>query len=192
MQALLAEAQAAAGDPLAASATLREALATAGSGERLALTVALANQEWWLGGHEPARRRLHRSLAPALSLRRGGRWPAAGDRQAARAALLEAESALDAFGALRRRSEAARELRRLGHRVLRPAHDASPGPLGPLAALTAREREIAELIADGRTNREVAEQLVLSPRTIEAHLRNIFGKLGVRSRMEHSRELQRL
>ena len=117
---------------------------------------------------------------------------AAGDRQAARAALLEAESALDAFGALRRRSEAARELRRLGHRLLRPAHDASPGPLGPLAALTAREREIAELIADGRTNREVAEQLVLSPRTIEAHLRNIFGKLGVRSRMELARELQRL
>ena len=50
---------------------------------------------------------------------------AAGDRQAARAALLEAESALDVFGALRRRSEAARELRRLGHRVLRSARDAS-------------------------------------------------------------------
>ena len=58
---------------------------------------------------------------------------------------------------------------------------------GPLTALTAREREIAELVAAGRTNREVAEQLVLSARTIEAHLRNIYGKLGVRSRVELAR-----
>jgi DNA-binding CsgD family transcriptional regulator len=63
-----------------------------------------------------------------------------------------------------------RELRRLGHRVVRRASDAETG-------LTAREREIAALVAAGRTNREVAAQLVLSPRTIEAHLRNIYGKL---------------
>ena len=42
-------------------------------------------------------------------------------------------------------------------------------------------------MAAGRTNREVAEQLVLSTRTIEAHLRNIYGKLGVRSRVELAR-----
>ena len=64
-----------------------------------------------------------------------------------------------------------RELRRLGHRVRRPAREAVDGPL---AALTAREREIAALVAAGRTNREVAEQLVLSARTIEAHLRNVY------------------
>jgi DNA-binding NarL/FixJ family response regulator len=57
--------------------------------------------------------------------------------------------------------------------------------------LTAREREIAELIAAGRTNREVAEQLVLSTRTIEAHLRNIYGKLGVRSRVDLARAVER-
>lgn len=55
------------------------------------------------------------------------------------------------------------------------------------AGLTAREREITELVAAGRTNREVAEQLVLSTKTIEAHLRNIYGKLGVRSRVELTR-----
>ena len=55
--------------------------------------------------------------------------------------------------------------------------------------LTAREREIAALIAAGRTNREVAEQLVLSTRTIEAHLRSIYAKLGVRSRVELARDL---
>jgi DNA-binding NarL/FixJ family response regulator len=42
-------------------------------------------------------------------------------------------------------------------------------------------------VAAGRTHREVADQLVLSPRTIEAHLRNIYGKLGVRSRVELAR-----
>ena len=95
--------------------------------------------------------------------------------------LIAAEAQLDRFGAARLRGEAVRELRQLGHRVVRPARDASDGPL------TAREREIAELVAAGRTNREIAAQLVLSTRTIEAHLRNIFAKLGVRSRVELAR-----
>ena len=47
------------------------------------------------------------------------------------------------------------------------------------------------LVAAGRTNREVAEQLVLSARTIEAHLRNVYGKLGVRSRVELTRAVER-
>jgi DNA-binding NarL/FixJ family response regulator len=81
-----------------------------------------------------------------------------------------------------------RELRRLGHRVLRATGDPGEGPLG---ALTAREREIAELVAAGRTNREVAEQLVLSARTIDAHLRNVYAKLGVRSRVELTRAVER-
>ena len=55
--------------------------------------------------------------------------------------------------------------------------------------LTAREREIAELVATGRTNREIAEELVLSTRTIEAHLRSIYGKLDVRSRVELTRAM---
>ena len=113
---------------------------------------------------------------------------AAGDRRAAIAALIAAESALDGFGCVRWRDEAVRELRTLGHRVRRPARDASAGALGPL---TAREREIADLVAAGRTNREVAEQLVLSAKTIEAHLRNIYAKLGVRSRVELARAVQR-
>jgi DNA-binding CsgD family transcriptional regulator len=94
-----------------------------------------------------------------------------------------AHSAFDGFGAVRRRDEAARELRRLGHRVLRPAQTTDDDPL------TAREREIAKLAASGRTNREIAEELVLSPRIIEAHLRSIYGKLDVRSRVELTRHL---
>ena len=50
-------------------------------------------------------------------------------------------------------------------------------PAGP-GALTAREREIAGLVAQGRSNRAVAEQLVLSERTVESHMRGILGQLG--------------
>jgi ATP/maltotriose-dependent transcriptional regulator MalT len=122
-------------------------------------------------------------LASALARLADGRaLAAAGDRRAAVAALSEAEAALDSFGAVRRRDEAVRELRKLGHRVVR-ARESADGPL------TAREREIVELVADGRTNREVAEQLVLSAKTVEAHLRNIYAKLGVRSRVELTRRV---
>jgi DNA-binding CsgD family transcriptional regulator len=80
------------------------------------------------------------------------------------------------------------ELRKLGHGVVRPVRGTGGGALG---GLSAREHEIARLVAAGRTNREVAEQLVLSPRTIEAHLRSIYGKLGVRSRVELAHEAAR-
>ena len=107
---------------------------------------------------------------------------AAGDKADARVALTDAATALDRAGAERWRSVAARELRGLGHRVRRTRGSADGG-------LTARERTIAELAASGRTNREIAEELVLSVKTVEAHLRNIFGKLGVRRRVELTRAL---
>ncbi|HEY6694171.1 MAG TPA: AAA family ATPase [Solirubrobacteraceae bacterium] len=119
-------------------------------------------------------------LAARLRLLEGRALREAGEKAAAVAALIEAEATLAGFGAQRWRDEAVRELRRLGHRVRRAGGDAD-------GALTDREQEIAELVAAGRTNREVAEQLVLSPKTIEAHLRNIYAKLGVRSRVELAR-----
>jgi DNA-binding NarL/FixJ family response regulator/tetratricopeptide (TPR) repeat protein len=124
-------------------------------------------------------------LAARLRLLEGRALAASGERDAALAALLDAEAALGRFGAERVRAEAVRELRRLGHRVRRDADGEA------LGALTGREREIADLVAAGRTNREVAEQLVLSTKTIEAHLRNIYAKLGVRSRVELAREAER-
>ena len=48
--------------------------------------------------------------------------------------------------------------------------------------LTAREIDVVRLIAGGLTNREIADRLGISPRTIDAHLRSIYGKIGVSSR----------
>jgi DNA-binding CsgD family transcriptional regulator len=56
--------------------------------------------------------------------------------------------------------------------------------------LTAAERRVAELVAAGRTNREVAAALFLGERTVASHLTHIYAKLGVRSRTELARKLQ--
>jgi DNA-binding CsgD family transcriptional regulator len=53
-----------------------------------------------------------------------------------------------------------------------------------LSELTATERRIAELVAAGRTNKEVAAALFITVHTVEAALTRIYGKLGVRSRTE--------
>jgi DNA-binding CsgD family transcriptional regulator len=67
--------------------------------------------------------------------------------------------------------------------LLTVASDRSPASRDPrLARLTAREREIAELVARGLRNPEIARELALSVRTIENHLRSIYAKLQVRNR----------
>ncbi|WP_396659388.1 response regulator transcription factor, partial [Microbacterium sp.] len=54
----------------------------------------------------------------------------------------------------------------------------------PTDQLTSHELHIARLVATGATSREVGARLYLSPRTIEAHLRSIFRKLGINSRRQ--------
>jgi DNA-binding NarL/FixJ family response regulator len=54
----------------------------------------------------------------------------------------------------------------------------------PPAGLTGREAEVLRLLAEGRTNREIADALVLSVHTIERHLANAYRKIGTRNRAE--------
>jgi LuxR family maltose regulon positive regulatory protein len=64
-----------------------------------------------------------------------------------------------------------------------PSSTQAPKP-DLIEPLSAREIEVLELIAKGLTNQEIASRLFLSPHTIKAHTRNIYGKLGVHSRTE--------
>lgn len=96
---------------------------------------------------------------------------------------------MDACGSVRARDFLRRELRKLGARaeVRGPATAGESG----MAALTQREREIADLITDRLTNPEIAAKLFLSKKTIESHIRNVFVKLGVSSRVEVARVVER-
>lgn len=98
-------------------------------------------------------------------------------RQDAREQLRTAHQLLSDMGAEAFAARAARELGATGeHPRKRTAQ--------PTDTLTAHEQHIARLVATGATSREVGAQLFLSPRTIEAHLRNIFRKLDITSRRQ--------
>ncbi|BCY08386.1 helix-turn-helix transcriptional regulator [Actinoplanes sp. L3-i22] len=107
-------------------------------------------------------------LAYGVSLRR--------DRRSAEARpyLRAAASLFDAHGATAWAARARLELRATGESVGRPDRE----------ALTAQETRIAELAARGLTNKEIAQRLFLSPRTVSSHLYRIFPKLGVTTRAE--------
>ena len=92
-------------------------------------------------------------------------------KRAARDAIEAAVAAFDEMGAAGWAAKARAELGRIGGRTREEG-------------LTAAERRVAELVAEGRTNREVAAALVLGERTVETHLTHIYAKLGVRSRTE--------
>ncbi|GGO67752.1 LuxR C-terminal-related transcriptional regulator [Nonomuraea cavernae] len=103
---------------------------------------------------------------------------------AAREHLHGALETFERLGAVLWSERARAELRASGEAVVHvsPAGD-------PERLLTAQQLRIARLVAEGATNREVAERLFLSPRTIDHHLRNVFVRLGVRSRVELARLL---
>jgi DNA-binding NarL/FixJ family response regulator len=96
-------------------------------------------------------------------------------RSAARGTLTEALASFEELGAALWVATVRAELARIGGR--------SPGGW----ELTPTEQRVAELVGDGLTNREVAARLHLTQKTIEFHLRNVFRKLGVRSRTELAR-----
>ncbi|MGW4541010.1 LuxR C-terminal-related transcriptional regulator [Streptomyces chartreusis] len=101
-------------------------------------------------------------------------------RTEARDRLHSALEAFDSFGAPHCAAQARTELRALGT----PAAPPRTAPDSPTTTLTAQQLLVARMAADGATNREIAVRLALSPRTIDHHLRGVFTRLGIRSRIE--------
>ncbi|MDH6463814.1 DNA-binding CsgD family transcriptional regulator [Micromonospora sp. A200] len=100
----------------------------------------------------------------------------------AREHLHDAREAFTLIGATTWAEQAAAELRAAGESVGAP--DPSAARL-----LTGQQLRIAQLVAEGATNREIAARMFLSTRTVDHHLRNIFHRLGIRSRTELARAL---
>jgi DNA-binding CsgD family transcriptional regulator len=113
--------------------------------------------------------RARTALALGSVLRRANR------RREARDRLSEALAVFDGLGAQFWAERAREELARIAGRTARDD------------GLTPSEQRVAELVAAGKTNREVAAELVVSERTVETHLTHVYGKLGVRSRTELAR-----
>jgi DNA-binding CsgD family transcriptional regulator len=129
-------------------------------------------------------------IEAALSRTLAGRALAqTGELDRAVSELQHAAAALEACGALRWRDEAERELRKLGHRVHRRTRPGKAGATG-LEALTSRELQVARLVVDRKTNPEIAAELFLSQKTVETHLRNIFRKIDVSSRVALARAVE--
>jgi DNA-binding CsgD family transcriptional regulator len=129
----------------------------------------------WLG-----RTRLRPELARTRLLY--GEWLRRGHRRTdARAQLRTAHEMLDTMGMAAFAERARRELLATGETMRKRTVEAP-------STLTAQEFHIARLVTEGLTNKEIAAQLFLSPRTVDYHLRKVFTKLGITSRTELIRD----
>jgi DNA-binding CsgD family transcriptional regulator len=138
------------------------------------LDAALARLEQALGEHDRLGwpfERARTQLVLGMVLRRGKH------KRAARQTLEEAAVVFDQLGARLWSAKTEAELARIGGRPPRTGE------------LTPTERRVAELVARGHTNREVADLLFLSVKTVAAHLTRAYAKLGVRSRTELAHRL---
>ena len=184
----LVEAAARSGRDRAAAAALERLSALTGaSGTDWALGVEASKRALLCAGaradglHREAIERLSRTLV-RVELARAqllyGEWlRREGRRVDARAQLRAAHEALTAMGVEAFSERARRELLATGETVRKRTAETS-------TSLTAQEAEIAGLVVDGLTNAEIGATLYLSPRTVQTHLTNLYGKLGVGGRAE--------
>jgi len=169
---------------MAAALTERAAaeIALEGGDPRLAARRALVSAAAADEAGIPIEAALARSLAGRALARAGERDPAVAELQ-------RAATALHLQGARRYRDAAELELRRLGSRVHRRSGPGDASGHGP-ASLTERERQVADLVVARYTNSEIAAALFVSPKTVETHLRHIFTKLDVTSRVGVARAVE--
>jgi DNA-binding NarL/FixJ family response regulator len=108
------------------------------------------------------------------------------DRARSIAMLSKAATLAEEIGAVTHGRLARQELRRLGVRAWRRGAIGAPESDrdDALRRLTDREREVARLVARGRSNREIADALLISPKTVERHVTNLLTKLDLRNRVE--------
>jgi DNA-binding CsgD family transcriptional regulator len=109
-----------------------------------------------------------------------------GDRDAARAAFTNADELYDRLGANWDLAHLRAQLRQ--HGIRRGPRAKHRQEQVGWESLTPTETKIAAMVAEGLSNRQIAEQLVLSPRTVGTHVSHILAKLGVRSRIDIARE----
>jgi DNA-binding CsgD family transcriptional regulator/tetratricopeptide (TPR) repeat protein len=189
------------GQPVRALELLREAGERATAAGAGALAAAAWHDLARLGGTDAAGPLLELATGsdnPLVAARAGAvaamathdplALSSAGERfEAMGALLLAAETTAAAAAEYRRRQDgrAAERLAERAHGLMdRCDRPATPGLslAGPVAELTSREREIATLAAQGSSNKEIADALTVSVRTVETHLQRVYTKLGVSSR----------
>jgi DNA-binding CsgD family transcriptional regulator len=139
---------------------------------------------------------LHRDLEipyerAEISVRAAAALAAVGEREPALERLCAAYRTARKLGAKPLAAEAARAVAELGESVdqrlgRRAAADAAGG------GLSRRELEVVRLVGSGRTNRQIAQELFLSKRTVDMHVHNVLRKLDVRSRLEAARRADEL
>lgn len=182
-------------DGLARCHRLLAAAATRNSSAKVLSTLAHAGGELALLDGDAARASAHFGLAverlrgitapyeQAVSqLRWGVALAAAGERTRAVDALAGAYHTARGLGAKPLARECSAELAAMGEQVDRRLGRLAARSLEP-GGLTRREREVLRLIAHGRTNRQIAQELYLSPRTVDMHVRNLLAKLDCSSRV---------
>src|SRR5215211_563978 len=126
-----------------------------------------------------------------IQVRAGVALAALGEREAAVERLTEAYRMANRLGARPLAEEAVRRLVALGEQVERRLGRRAAGQQ-ERSGLTRRELEVVRLVAVGRTNREIGQELFLSARTVEMHVGNVLAKLDCRTRTEATHKADQL